>query len=150
MSVFKYHAFIFYMRPPRWRYGTTTPGGWPLRLDFVIRYSLWLPVIFDYTLWIFFKTCNSQKSPFIFHYTWCYFICLALLSFFLVSHPSRLVTLFDWLPFMVERKPRSLILIGTYVSWFILFILPPLISRWTVSLDYLQGVEAAWPVSELA
>jgi hypothetical protein len=22
MSVFKYHAFIFFMRPPRWRYGT--------------------------------------------------------------------------------------------------------------------------------
>ncbi len=22
MCVFKYHAFIFYMRPPRWRYGT--------------------------------------------------------------------------------------------------------------------------------
>ncbi len=24
MCVFKYHAFIFFMRPPRWRYGTHT------------------------------------------------------------------------------------------------------------------------------
>jgi hypothetical protein len=24
MSVFKYHAFIYFMRPPRWRYGTSS------------------------------------------------------------------------------------------------------------------------------
>ncbi len=33
MCVFKYHDFIFFMRPPRWRYGTT-PSAWAGRSGF--------------------------------------------------------------------------------------------------------------------
>jgi hypothetical protein len=46
MSVFKYHAFISFMRPPRWRYGTEslTPCCIMQREDFCNNHWLYSPL----------------------------------------------------------------------------------------------------------